>query len=309
MTVSRRQFLAASAALAAPAEPAVVDSHIHLFAADQKRFPYHPNAPYRPPAQPLEEYGRFARAAGIAHAVIIHPEPYQDDHRYLEHCFANQPSRGFFKGTCLFDPIAAETPARIAALVAKHPGSIVGLRIHATQDPKLPPASSGAIRDRDLRAPALRATIRKAHELGLAIQFHMNPFYAPRVAALADEFGDTPMILDHLVRAAHGQPEEYREVLRLARFPKMVMKFSAVQYSSKQAYPHDDAKPLIRRVWDAFGPERIIWGSLGYSLDEFRKNVALLDRMFDFASARDRARIRGENAVRLFGFGSTAFRL
>ena len=91
----------------------------------------------------------------------------------------------------------------------------------------------------------------------------MNPFYAPRVAELADEFGDTPMILDHLVRAAHGPPEEYREVLRLARFPKMVMKFSSVQYSSKQAYPHDDAKPLIRRVWDAFGPERIIWGSLG----------------------------------------------
>jgi len=65
MTVSRRQFLAASAALAAPAEPVVVDSHIHLFAADQKRFPYHSNAPYRPAAQPLEEYVRFARAAGI----------------------------------------------------------------------------------------------------------------------------------------------------------------------------------------------------------------------------------------------------
>jgi len=309
MTVSRRRFLAASAALAAPAAPVVVESHIHLFAADQKRFPYHPNATYRPPAQPLEEYVRFARAAGIAHAVIIHPEPYQDDHRYLEHCFANQPSPGFFTGTCLFDPIAAETPARMAALVAKHPGNIVGLRIHATQDSKLPPTTSGAIRDRDLRAPALRATIRKAHELGLAIQFHMNPFYAPRVAELAGEFGDTPMILDHLVRAAHGLPEEYREVLRLARFPKMVMKFSSVQYSSKQAYPHDDAKPLIRRVWDAFGPERVIWGSLGHSLDDFRKNDALLDRMFDFASARDRARIRGEVALRLFGFGGIAFRL
>ena len=302
MTISRRHFLAVPAAVAAAPRPVVVETHIHLFADDQKRFPYHANATYRPPAQPLDEYVRFARTAGIAHAVIIHPEPYQDDHRYLEHCFANEPSRGFFKGTCLFDPISPETPARMEALVKKHPGRIVGLRIHATQDSKLPPTTSGAIRDRDLRAPALRTTIRKAHELGLAIQFHLSPFYAPRVAALAGEFPGTTMILDHLVRAAYGTPAEYEEVLRLARFPKVVMKYSAVQYSTKQAYPFDDAKPLVRRVWDAFGPERIIWGSLGHTMEDFRKSDALLDRMFDFAGPADRARIRGGNAMRLFGF-------
>ncbi len=25
---------------------------------------------------------------GVDHAVVVHPEPYQDDHRYLEHCLA-----------------------------------------------------------------------------------------------------------------------------------------------------------------------------------------------------------------------------
>jgi predicted TIM-barrel fold metal-dependent hydrolase len=302
MNLSRRQFLAASAALAAPEKPVVIDSHIHLFAGDQKRFPYHPNATYRPPAQTLEQYVAFARAAGLAHAVIVHPEPYQDDHRYLEHCFANEPSRGFFKGTCLFDPVADETPARMAALVKKLPGRIVALRVHRTQDRELPPTTSGPIRDRDLRSPALRATLRRAGELGLAIQFHLSPYAAPQVAALADEFGGTAMILDHLARARYGTPEEYAEVLRLARFPKMIMKFSALQYSSRQDYPYDDARPLVRRVWDAFGPQRIIWGSLGQSLEEFRRNDALLERMFDFATPAERAGIRGGNAARLFGF-------
>jgi predicted TIM-barrel fold metal-dependent hydrolase len=181
----------------------------------------------------------------------------------------------------------------------------VGLRIHRTQDAKLAPTTSGPIRDRDLRSPALRATVRRAGELGLAIQFHLSPYAAPLVAALADEFGGTVMILDHLGRARYGTPEEYAEVLRLARFPKMIMKFSALQYSSRQNYPFDDARPLVRRVWDAFGPQRIIWGSLGNTLEEFRRNEALLERMFDFAAPAERAGIRGGNVARLFGFGTS----
>ncbi len=75
----------------------IVDSHIHLFAGESKEFPYAKNAPYKPQALTLETYSRFAAEAGIGHAVIVHPEPYQDDHRYLEHCLKHEPSPGFFK--------------------------------------------------------------------------------------------------------------------------------------------------------------------------------------------------------------------
>jgi hypothetical protein len=34
----------------------LVETAIHLFAEDQNRFPYHPNATYRPPPLPLERY-------------------------------------------------------------------------------------------------------------------------------------------------------------------------------------------------------------------------------------------------------------
>ena len=133
--LARREFLsciASAAALGAVVRPAgiLIDTHIHLFAEDQERFPYHANATYRPPAADLEDYKVFVRESKIDHAVIVHPEPYQDDHRYLEYCFAHEPSPGFFKGTCLFDPIAEETPARMEELVRENPGRIVALRIH-----------------------------------------------------------------------------------------------------------------------------------------------------------------------------------
>src|SRR4029079_18565082 len=103
------------------AEPAelLIDTHVHLF--DPKRFPYAPMATYKPEPQTLESYVAFVRKAGIRHAVIVHPEPYQDDHRYLEYCFQHEPSPGFFKGTCLFDPGAIDTPSRMEALVKKLP--------------------------------------------------------------------------------------------------------------------------------------------------------------------------------------------
>ena len=84
MMISRRQCLGALAGSALrAAKPAglLIDSHVHLF--DPKRFPYAPLATYQPQPQPLEPYVEFVRQAGISHTVIVHPEPYQDDHRYL----------------------------------------------------------------------------------------------------------------------------------------------------------------------------------------------------------------------------------
>ena len=69
-----------------------------------------------------------------------------------------------------------------------------------------------------------------------------------------------------------------------------------------QPYPHADAKPIVRKAFDAFGADRLIWGGLGMNMTEFEKASALLDQMFDYASESDRAKIRGLNAMRLFQF-------
>src|SRR5436309_2066634 len=108
---TRRGFLGTAVPLALAALPAatragddkgpVVDTHLHCFAGkDDRRFPYHARAPYRPdaPATP-QRLLELMDGAGVSFAIVVHPEPYQDDHRYLEHCLAVSKRR--LKGTCL----------------------------------------------------------------------------------------------------------------------------------------------------------------------------------------------------------------
>jgi len=307
VSLSRREILAgalgtAPAFCAGRPPGKLVDTHVHLFSADPAGFPYAKDAPYKPPPQPLEDYLKVVAGAKIDHTVIVHPEPYQDDHRYLEYCFAHEPSPGFFKGTCLFDPIDPRTPERMQSLVTRHPKRIVALRIHEMRPQGTPPSSSGAIKERDLRSPAMSDTWRKASQLGLAIQMHFLPYFAPQIGELSAKFPDTPILLDHMARAGQGAPADFDEVLKLAKMPRVYMKFSGIGYSSKQPFPHLDAKPLVRRAFDAFGPDRMVWGGIGNTMDEFDRQVRLFETMFGFAGEADRAKIRGINAMKLFRF-------
>ena len=62
-------------------------------------------APYRPKASATPEHLiRCMDGTGVDFAVVVHPEPYQDDHRYLEHCLDAGGER--LKDVCLFLPIA-----------------------------------------------------------------------------------------------------------------------------------------------------------------------------------------------------------
>src|SRR5574340_468136 len=281
---------------------ALVDTHIHIFSPDLKRFPYHANATYRPPPRPLDAYLEFVKKARIDHTVIVHAEPYQDDHRLLEYCFRNEPSPGFFKGTCLFDPVAPDTPVRMEAIAKKNPGRIVALRIHKTHERGTPFTTSGAIRDRDLRDPRMKTVWHKARSLGMAIQFHFTPCHAPQIYDLANEFRDVPVILDHLGRPGQGKPEEYPEVLRLAKLPKVYIKLCAVSSASREKFPYRDVKPIVRRAFDAFGPDRFIWGGLGMDMQEFEQNVRMFEEFFEFTTEENRAKIRGLNALKLYRF-------
>jgi predicted TIM-barrel fold metal-dependent hydrolase len=306
--ITRREWIAGAMlpalGVSSPApKPVLIETHVHLVSGVVERFPLN-GASYKPRPNPVEEFVKFAREVRIDHAVVVHPEPYQDDHRYLEYCFSQEPSPKFFKGTCLFDPVDPATPKRLQSLVKNNPGRIVALRIHKMHAAGTPSTTTGTIRDRDLKDPQMALTLRAAHELGLGIQFHFIPHYAKPIGELLAKFPDMPVVLDHLARAGQGTPSEYDDVLRLAKLPRVYMKYSGtgVTASSKQPYPHADAKPLVKRAYEAFGPDRIIWGELGNSVSNFEKAGALLDTMFDYAPESDRAKIRGLNAQKLFGF-------
>lgn len=310
--VNRRSFLLASAAAfgacGRPAEAparAAIDAHIHLFARDRTRFPYHPAGTYQPEPQDLDDYAEFVRLVDLDGAIVVHPEPYQDDHSYLLHCFENEPRPGFFKGTCLFDPIDPATPGRIRELMDQAPGRIVALRIHAMNQPGEEPLASGPIKNRDLASPEMDRAWQATGELGLAIQMHFLPHHAPEIETLAARHPGIPVILDHLGRSGMGTAEDAEAVLRLARLGNTHIKFSGVRYASQQDWPYEDAKPLVRRFYDAFGPQRILAGGFGYDVEAFGRAQQLIELMFDNAEEEDLAAIRAGNSRRLFQFGTS----
>jgi predicted TIM-barrel fold metal-dependent hydrolase len=271
------------------AGPVVIESHVHLF--DPERVPYAPLGPYKPPAYPLEAHVKLVQAAGLTHSVVVHPEPYQDDHRYLEYAFAHEPSPGYFKGTCLFDPIREDTPDRIRALMNRWPKRLIAMRIHEVSKQT---EATGPIRNRDMKDPRMLACWRAIHSMGLGIQMHFIPSQAPNIRALAEKFPDMLIILDHMGRPADGPDAEYAQVLKLSELPKVIMKFSGWD-----AYK-GDLSQLTRRIYDAYGPDRMIWGSLGNTIDAYRKQATRFDQLLAFASPQDRDKIRGGNAQRLF---------
>jgi L-fuconolactonase len=291
-TFTRREALlgltASASALAATAQ-ATIETHVHLF--DPDRVPYAPDAPYKPAPYTLEDHVKLVEAADLAHSIIVHPEPYQDDHRYLEHCFAHEPRPGFFKATCLFDPLREDTPRRMRALAEHWPKRIVALRIH---EMSLTPETSGPIRNRDMKDPRMRSCWQAVTSMGMAVQMHFIPGQAPNIRALASKFPEATVILDHMGRPGQGTEKEYVEVLKLAELPRVILKYSAWgEYKG-------DLSQLTKRLFDSFGPDRIIWGTLGNTPADYRKQAARFEELLAFASEADRASIRGGNAQRLF---------
>jgi predicted TIM-barrel fold metal-dependent hydrolase len=305
--LSRRELLAGALVLAPALRGAIptgriVETNLHVYPEDVRRFPFHPNRTYTPGFAPLEPYLKFVKEAHVGPVVIVHPSPYQDDHRVLEYCFENEPSPGFFKGTCFFDPIDPKTPARMKELSAKHPGRIKALRIFEDRKASDPPTTTGTIRDRDLRDPRVKTVWKAAGSLGMAIQMVPIPGHAPQIHALAAEIKDTRVIIDHLSAPTKGTPAEYEEVLKLGKLPNVVMKFTSLRGATKEEFPHKDLQVLSRRVFEAFGPDRMMWGTFGGNMDAYEKNAALFDHLLDFASESDRAKIRGLTALKVFDF-------
>jgi predicted TIM-barrel fold metal-dependent hydrolase len=293
---TRRTFLQTTAALAATTQlaaaailPPIVDTHIHCFAGTKdERFPYHANAPYKPedaatPEKLLEDMNR----CGVNGVVIVHPEPYQDDHRYLEHCLAVGGNR--FKGTALVFADQPKSVAQLPDLAKKLP--IVAVRVHAYAPERLPPFDK----------PELRQLWKLASDLGLAVQLHLEPRYAPRFTPLIKEFADTTVIIDHLGRPLQGTAEEHAVVIKWSDFRNCVMKISSLP--TTRMYPHRDLKPVVKQLVTAYGADRLICGAGVY--DKPSREASIFSHLHEYLGGMDADstnKIFGLNAMRLFKF-------
>jgi predicted TIM-barrel fold metal-dependent hydrolase len=94
--------------------------------------------------------------------------------------------------------------------------------------------------------------------------------------------------------------------LALAKYPKVFVKVSSAPCFSEQDYPFADVNPYIKRIYDAFGPRRIMWGA---DLTRLRGTYADCLKHFqqglDFLSEDDKQWVLGGNAAQLLNWPET----
>lgn len=262
----------------------VIEWNAHIFSPDVQRYPFHPEATYQPmvgslPPDPLAVYLERMRKEGIDRAVIVHPEPYGDDHRLILDCLKREPDR--LRGTCLYYPKNPASPRLMEELVKREP-RIVATRFHAHRGKEM--------YLKTFADEGVRAIWRKAADLGLVVELHIGPNYAAQAAEAIRAFPSTPVLIDHLAEPHMGTAVEFAHVLDLAKLRNVYMKLSGLNHFSQNAPLYEEARPFTRRVIEAFGPDRMVWGS---------GTPRIVDAHMESYSAADREKVKGGNLQRL----------
>jgi predicted TIM-barrel fold metal-dependent hydrolase len=93
-----------------------------------------------------------------------------------------------------------------------------------------------------------------------------------KVGQVAEKHPGLRLLIDHLGRPrttlgflAEGKVDEawanLREMLALAKYPNIAVKATGAPSYSREAYPYRDIHDRLRSIYDAFGPERVFWGT------------------------------------------------
>jgi predicted TIM-barrel fold metal-dependent hydrolase len=229
----------------------IVDTHAHIYHPDETRYPMRTN-PLRPPpgTGDIGHLRREMSAAGVTRAVLVQTgTAYWWDNRLLADTTAA--NANWAAGVCTLDPSAQGSVADLERLVADF--GIKGLRMEPTRSPSPSFDHSGANR-----------MWETARRLGVVICAHTRSQFTEQLAALLARYPDVSVVLDHAAypRAAEGvDSETVSRVTALAQFPNLYLKLTFAITGSEEAYPFQDMHPILRRLIDAYGPERCMWGS------------------------------------------------
>jgi predicted TIM-barrel fold metal-dependent hydrolase len=282
----------------------VIDVHMHVWSDDPVKFPFaHPyDARFMPPKIPaaLDRVVKEMDEFGVTHCVLVQTISHGWDNRYLFHCLKAEPKR--FRGQGLIDPTDPKVAEKLA-LVMKEPG-MTGVRFS-------PMYYQG--KDDWLNAKASDALWQKAEELGAVFNFFIASEQLPKLEDMIRRHPKVKVVIDHLARVdlEKKDPEpEIKKLVALAKYPNVYVKVSELMIlSPSKKFPYRDTYPLVKKVYDAFGPDRLLWGT-GFpgatraqaDRPSLEQELALIRTEIPFFTAEDRAKILGRNAAKVWGF-------
>ena len=113
--------------------------------------------------------------------------------------------------------------------------------------------------------------------------------------------------IDHMADSPVDKPEKLKKLLALARYPSVYVKISHLWSLSQEPYPYRDTHDHVKRLYDAFGPQRLMWGTDWPMVEQYcgyAKALALYRDELDFFSDEDRRWILGGTALKLWPFST-----
>jgi predicted TIM-barrel fold metal-dependent hydrolase len=124
------------------------------------------------------------------------------------------------------------------------------------------------------------------------------PNAVPKLGEVAERHPGLRLIVDHmgLSSALRGKSLEpaVADLIKMACLPNVAVKVSALPCYVDEPYPFPTLHPLVRRVVDAFGPERCFWGTdLSHLPCPYKQAVTLFTEEMKSLSASELEWIMG----------------
>ncbi|HDG1690935.1 TPA: amidohydrolase family protein [Kluyvera georgiana] len=299
--LSRRQFLAASAALplacalrpafAALPSPLMIDSHVHVWKTDP-RYPYAKDRKAPPQDFTAEMLLSLMAANGVARTVIVQVIHYRWDNRYLADVLRQYPDK--FQGICRVNPEDPAAPEHLARLTTDE--GFRGVR--------LSPSDKA---DGDwIRGSLMKPLWRQAADLKVPMTILAAPSRMPDLIPWIEQNPELTVVIDHMADSPLNHPDELNKLLALARYPQVYVKISHMWSLSQQSYPYPDAAQQVKQVFDAFGAQRLMWGTdwpICLNKLSYAQAVALYRDHLAWLTPKDREQILYKTVQQIWPFG------
>lgn len=290
-TTRRRAIGMALAAAAAPAaESRIIDPHVHVWKHDP-RFPFAAGARVPERDATPEMLLEHMKSNGVAKTVIIQVIHYRYDNSYLASVLKQYP--GEFLGVCRVDPLDPAAPDHLSRIHEQK--GFRGVRLSPAAD------ASGDW----FRGPLMGPLWKRCRKLRVPMTLLAPIGRMPDAALLIERNPGLTVVIDHMADCPVDRPRELDKLIALARYPRVFVKVSHTWSLSKQKYPWRDAQELVKRLYDSFGPRRLMWATdwpIVENYATYREALSVVRDEMAFLTADDKSWMLGKTIERVWPF-------
>ena len=269
----------------------IIDPHVHVWKSDPA-FPWAPETTNPPQEDATPEMLLdLMRANGVERTVLVQVIHYRWDNSYVAHVLRQYPRQ--FMGVARVNPEDPGAPDQLSRLVEED--GFHGVRLSPAVD------ASGDW----FRGPLMDPLFARTAELGVPMLILTRPARLPDLAAILDRHPDVDVCVDHMADCPPDDETSVQRLLDLARYPRVFVKISHTWSISRQSYPWRDTWPLVQRVYGAFGPRRIMFGTdwpVCLHNTTYDRTLAVVRDEMDFIPSDDLEWVLGKTALRLWPF-------